>query len=727
MASNAARQDGHQAAQAQKNADLSGRTNVDSNAGQSNEAASSDAATLLGCATGMAKALYRMHDINTKANVIALNAAIEGARSQTHSENFTLVANQVKRQAQRTEDLAKELKDEIDRLQTWALKSTAVRFADIASDVIDKIDRNLFERNCDCQAWGGFEESVACAKATRGMQKVGPIHDDELEVSDASAAMLEACEMLRQLFDIYQVYDDVYIINDKGAIVAAAKETKFIGRNVSDRDYFEKCFKSNAVYVTDVFESELTGNLSVAYSSPIHDESGDVIGVLSTRFNWHFVCDIIDKMPLADQARIAVINSKGTVLASTGSIGVMADNLSWLMAGEAAMRGGSGYTIECSRNGRQNSFGYCHTRGFNAYAGKRWSAIVSHPIEQVDPIFMDITIPRDGSSHLRASQICNESLVKVATSVRECVTSINSINNETNMLAINAAIQAGVAGAEGESFSVIASEIGNMARQSEEFVQIVNSLTQELGKCVHTTVAVRLGDAAFDTIDKVDRNLFERNCDIQAFSLFKLVISAAESGQATSETHALLSRIHKIYEVYHDIFLLDLNGNIISTAERRELINTNQHDREWFREAVRGNLVVTDLYFSKSINDYVVTFAMPVLGSRKQVCGVITTRFNCQTIYDICNAAIVGEDCRVYLVNSKGTVIGSSDRRDILHRSFAQLESFRLANSGQNGFVVERDPEEKIQYSSGYAHTPGYNNYRGKGWSVIIRRPSDES
>jgi hypothetical protein len=336
-----------------------------------------------------------------------------------------------------------------------------------------------------------------------------------------------------------------------------------------------------------------------------------------------------------------------------------------------------------------------------------------------------VPIARDGSSHLRASQTCNENLVKVANSVRECVTSINSINNETNMLAINAAIQAGVAGAEGESFSVIASEIGNMARQSEEFVQIVNSLTQELGRCVHTTVAVRLGDAAFDTMDKVDRNLFERNCDIQAFTLFKHIISSAEQSQANSDTHALLSRIHKIYEVYHDIFLLDVNGNIISAAERRERIGTNQHDREWFREAVRGNLVVTDLYHSRSIDDYVVTFAMPVLGSRKQVCGVITTRFNCQTIYDICQAAIVGQDCSVYLANSKGVVIGSSDRRDILHRSFSQLDSFRLANSGRNGFVVERDPEEKINYSSGYSHTPGYNNYRGKGWSVIIRRPSE--
>jgi hypothetical protein len=701
------------------------QANSPASAEQGIESSSEGRSTLLGCATGMAKALYRMHDINTKANVIALNAAIEGARSQTHSENFTLVANQVKRQAQRTEDLAKELKEEIDKLQTWALKSTAVRFADIASDVIDKIDRNLFERNCDCQAWAGFDESIACAKATFNLAKVGPIHNDDLEVSDSAAAIIQACEMLKQLTDIYQVYSDAFILNNKGIIVAAAKRNQFIGRNASESEYFERSFNTDSIFVTDVYESEKIKDLTVAYTAPIHDELGKVIGVLSTRFNWEFAQEIIDKIPLAEDAKIFIINSKGTVLASTGSIGVMNDNMSWLMAGEFAMKGGSGYTIECERNGRQNSFGYCHTRGFNAYAGKKWSAVVCHPIEMVEPTFINVPIARDGASHLRASQTCNENLVKVANSVRECVTSINSINNETNMLAINAAIQAGVAGAEGESFSVIASEIGNMARQSEEFVQIVNSLTQELGRCVHTTVAVRLGDAAFDTMDKVDRNLFERNCDIQAFALFKHITSSAEQSQANSDTHALLSRIHKIYEVYHDIFLLDVNGNIISAAERRELIGTNQHDREWFREAVRGNLVVTDLYHSRSIDDYVVTFAMPVLGNRKQVCGVITTRFNCQTIYDICQAAIVGQDCAVYLANSKGVVIGSSDRHDILHRSFSQLDSFRLANSGRNGFVVERDPEEKINYSSGYAHTPGYNNYRGKGWSVIIRRPSE--
>lgn len=687
---------------------------------------SSEHLSLLGCTTGMASALTRMHDINTKANVIALNAAIEGARSQTHSENFTLVANQVKRQAQRTEDLARSLRDEIGSLQTWALKSTAVRYADIASDVIDKIDRNLFERNCDCQAWAGFDESIACAKATRDLKKVQGVTEDDLEVSDLAVAVADACTMLRQLCDIYQVYSDVFLFNNKGTLVAAAYRKELIGSNQADREFFKQVMETGEVYVTDMYESASVNSHTVAYSAPVLDENKQVIGVLSTRFNWSFAQEILDKMPLEERAKAFIINSEGTVVASTGRIGLMKDNLAWLMAGESAMTGSSGYTIECARNGQLSSFGYCHTRGFNAYPGKKWSAIVCNPLDIIEPSFLNIPIARDGQSHLRASQTCNANLVKVASTVKECVTAINSINNETNMLAINAAIQAGVAGAEGESFSVIASEIGNMARQSEEFVQIVNSLTHSLSDCVHQTVAVRLSDAAFDTIDKVDRNLFERNCDIQAFSLFKHVIASTESGQAATETHNLLSTIYGIYEVYHDIFLLDVNGRIISAAERRDLIGQNQHDREWFRDAVRGNLVVTDLYHSKSIDDYTVTFAAPVLSSSKTVCGVITTRFNCQYVYDICRAAIVGDDCNVYLVNSKGTVIGSPDYDDIMNRSFSQLISFRKTATTRTGFVMEKDPQTQMAYATGYARTPGYNNYRGKGWSVLIRRPTGE-
>jgi hypothetical protein len=686
----------------------------------------SEQPTLLQTTEKMSSALSVLEGINLKADFIALNAAIEAARSQSQTENFALVADQVNRQAQRTGELAEKLRLEIKNLQKCALRAEAVRYADMASDIIDKVDRNLFERNCDCQAWATFDEVVKYAKLVmkKNSRDIAPLNGKGVDHQDPTIAALDlCCRQLKSLVDTYQVYDDVFVLNTEGVVVAAANRREFIGLDQSKEDYFRRTRESKKVTVSEMHRSRLTGKFAVSYTAPINDENGVFLGVISTRFNWAFAQEIIDKMPISDGCRAYIIDKEGTVIASTMGRGILKNELAWLTAGEKAMEGKSGYTVECARNGRPTAWGFCHTRGFAAYPGKAWSAIVSDPVELSQMEFLIEGIKRDGESHLYASETANNELVQVARNISELVRSINLINNETNMLAVNASIQAGVAGAEGESFSVIASEIGRLAKSSEEFVAMVNSLTDNLSKCVQNTVAVRLVDAAFDTIDKIDRNLFERYCDIQAFGTFSTLVDAAISGKNDIQTQELLKKIHAIYEVYHDIFLLDAKGNIISSAIRSDLIGQSQADRDWFRECLRGNVVVTDLYQSKTVSNYTVTFAMPLRDANNQVCGVVTTRFNCQFIYGILSAAIVGSECEVSLINSKGTLIGSSlNTESVLERSVANFRSFKSMRAGESGFLTEVPKDTNTEYAIGYAQTPGYNNYKGKGWGVMVMR-----
>jgi hypothetical protein len=335
--------------------------------------------------------------------------------------------------------------------------------------------------------------------------------------------------------------------------------------------------------------------------------------------------------------------------------------------------------------------------------------------------FLSEEISREADLKRQASSTANDNLKKCSSRIQSRVSSINSINNETNMLAVNAAIQAGVAGAEGEAFSVIASEIGQLARQSEDFVNTINNLTNELGNCVKSTIYTRLGEAAFDCVDKIDRNLFERNCDVLAFASFGEVraFNKSDSNKGVLE---LLRRLHEIYEVYHDIMLLDVEGNVVATAIHRELIGQNQADRSWFRECVTGNLVVTDLYHSRSINDYTVTFAAPVHSEEGTIIGVLTTRFNCQFVYDIMRSTIVGKGAEVFLLNQRGVIIGSPTGEGTLEASMSHLKAFRATQRNAYGYTIEDDCQrETLSYAIGYARTPGYLNYPGKAWSVLIR------
>src|SRR5207237_270263 len=106
----------------------------------------------------------------------------------------------------------------------------------------------------------------------------------------------------------------------------------------------------------------------------------------------------------------------------------------------------------------------------------------------------------------------------------------------------------------------IAVDIGRLAKSSLDFVNTIQKATRDLNQSVLATVANRLKDAARDAADKVDRNLFERYCDVQAWTTFDQFIASASQSRPSVETNTLLAKLHKIYEVYHDIILLDRQG-----------------------------------------------------------------------------------------------------------------------------------------------------------------------
>ena len=186
------------------------------------------------------------------------------------------------------------------------------------------------------------------------------------------------------------------------------------------------------------------------------------------------------------------------------------------------------------------------------------------------------------------------------------------------------------------------------------------------------------------------------------------------------EKEALLKEIHTIYEVYYDIYLLNQKGIICASAIRQDLIGQDQSDRDWFQQTNQGKLTVTDMYKSETAGAYTVSYCAPVKNRTGQIVGVITTRFNWNFIVDIINAALVYSDCQVYLLNLNGFVIASANNKDFLKRDFSKFEAFRLASEGNNGFIVESDPETNHIYLIGYARTEGYNRYKGKGWIILI-------
>ncbi|HJV45819.1 MAG TPA: methyl-accepting chemotaxis protein [Bacillota bacterium] len=300
--------------------------------------------------------------IASQANLLALNSAIEAARAGEAGRGFSVVANEIKRFSVQSRQANEKSYELIHNIQEKANEIIAVRTADVAFDTIDKIDRNLFERNCDVQAWATFNEIKAC------LLKENPM------------SQMNATKFMKQIVDIYEVYYDMFVVNKEGMVVAAGTNQGLVGKDVSKQTWFRQTLDRNNVYVTDMYYSESMKGYSVAYSCPVRDDQGSTLGVFTTRFNWSYIYDIIESVKLSNESELYVINNQGIVIGSRDRKGILQKNLTTLSAVKKLLAGEKfGYTVE-KEFGKEKIFAFCRTKGYNAYKGKEWSVIVSEPV-----------------------------------------------------------------------------------------------------------------------------------------------------------------------------------------------------------------------------------------------------------------------------------------------------------------------------------------------------------
>lgn len=307
----------------------------------------------------MQQVMHKLQTISMQSKILALNSDIEAARAGEAGRGFSVVAKEINKFAAASMEASKESEGIIHSIQQKANDIIAVRTVDIAFDTIDKIDRNLFERNCDVQAWATFD-------AVRNVI-----------INPTSETKKLAQALLKNIYEIYEVYFELLVVDLEGNIVVTAKNQHEVGKSMADREWFKETIANNDVYVTDMYYSEVAQGYTMSYSSPIRDDQGNVIGVFSTRFNWDFIYDIIDNVKIDEQSQLFVINKEGIVIASKNRENILTKKLTDMKAVNRVLSGQKtrGYEIE-----NNQICAYCLTQGYNAYKGKGWSVIVIEPI-----------------------------------------------------------------------------------------------------------------------------------------------------------------------------------------------------------------------------------------------------------------------------------------------------------------------------------------------------------
>ena len=187
---------------------------------------------------------------------------------------------------------------------------------------------------------------------------------------------------------------------------------------------------------------------------------------------------------------------------------------------------------------------------------------------------------------VRESEQTVQRLGDAGTSIGEIVSVISDIADQTNLLALNAAIEAARAGEQGRGFAVVADEVRKLAERTTVATKQIRDMIQSIQK--ETTGAVRqmqegsrevqegiaLADNAGDALKQVVRSAG------QMYDLVNTIASAAQEQSSTSDTIARNVTAISTISTESASTIMDVARNVTELSQLAEVLKelTSQVD-----------------------------------------------------------------------------------------------------------------------------------------------------
>ena len=291
----------------------------------------------------------------------------------------------------------------------------------------------------------------------------------------------------------------------------------------------------------------------------------------------------------------------------------------------------------------------------------------------------------------------------------------------------------------------------------------------------------RLASTADNVADLIDRNLFERYGDVQAFGLNEVVRQrefwANEEGPVAGDDNKLVAAMNSYvdtYDIYYLTILVDLDGNPIAVNSKDEngdpidssaVYGQNFAGEEWFQACKKGAFTteheftaegndvsdgtyITDLYINEMVKEIYkgdfglsLGFSSPVYEDGEPIAyWHNVTRFSLvkDIIASSCDKLLgMGLDStEMTLLDSKGRVIVDCDPQKnggngLNHDFESVVQKLNLAEkgvvsaqkaiAGESGCGYSYHARKQIDQAGGYTHLKGALGYPGMNWAVLVR------